>query len=176
MLGETIHITTKYLTSEEKVVMVDSKVEALEAESSKLRKDLINAMEEGNIVKEKVKFLTEELRVEKLLTVQKDKQFQSANQWIKSEVANAVQAFQLTKEYNSVLFSWHFKGFELLKRYLTKHNPGVDLEGLDFEAIAKEMEVDEAAEATATTIAEDNVPEAEDDAPGPMVGDDAPAA
>ena len=113
MLGEIIHITTEYLTSEEKVVMVDSKVKALKAESSKLRKDLKNAMEAGNIVKEKVKVLTEELRVEKLLTVQKDEQLQSANQWIKSEVANAVQAFQLTKEYNSVLFNCHFKGFEL---------------------------------------------------------------
>lgn len=72
MLWETIHITTKYLTHEEKVVMADFKVEALEAESSKLRKDLISEMEEGNASKEKVKNLTEELRVEKLLTVQKD--------------------------------------------------------------------------------------------------------
>lgn len=49
--------------------MVDSKVEALEAESSKLRKDIISAIQEGNSAKEKVKALTEELRVEKLLTV-----------------------------------------------------------------------------------------------------------
>lgn len=49
--------------------MVDSKVEALEAESSKLRKDIISAIQEGNSDKEKVKALTEELRVEKLLTV-----------------------------------------------------------------------------------------------------------
>ena len=55
--------------------------------------------------------------------------------------------FQLTKKYNRVLFSWYFKGFELLKRFLTKHNPGADLESLDFEAIDKEMEDDEASEA-----------------------------
>ena len=72
VLGEMIHITTEYLTHEEKVVMDDFKVEALEAESSKLRKDLISVMEERNTSKEKVKVLTQELKVEKLLMVQKD--------------------------------------------------------------------------------------------------------
>ena len=55
----------EYLTNEEKVVMADFKVEALEAESSKLWKDLISVMEEGNTVKEKVKALTKEIKVEK---------------------------------------------------------------------------------------------------------------
>ena len=40
-----MHITSQYLVSEEKVVMVTSKAEALEAEASSLRKDLIVAME-----------------------------------------------------------------------------------------------------------------------------------
>lgn len=74
VLGETIHITTKYLTHEEKAVMAGSKVETLEAESSKLRKELISAMDEGNSTREKVKALVKELRVEKLLTMQKDEQ------------------------------------------------------------------------------------------------------
>ena len=69
VLGETIHITIEYLTNEEKVVMADSKVEVLEAKSSKLRKDLILVMDEGNIAKEKVKTLSKVLRVEKLMTV-----------------------------------------------------------------------------------------------------------
>ena len=49
VLGETIHITIEYLTNEEKVVMADSKVEVLEAKSSKLRKDLILVMDEGTL-------------------------------------------------------------------------------------------------------------------------------
>jgi len=48
-----------------------------------------------------------------------------------------VRAFQLTNEYNNVLFSWYFKDFELLRSYLTKNNPGVNLEELDFEVIDK---------------------------------------
>ena len=69
----------------------------------------------------------------------------------------AIRAFQLTKEYNTVLFSWYYKGFELLRRYLVKHPSRVNLENLDFEEVDKEMEVDEAAQVAATT--EGNVPE-----------------
>ena len=103
-------------------------------------------MDEGNSSKERVKTLSTELRVERLLTVQKDEQLQFVNQKIDPTGAKAIQAFQLSDKYNVILFSWYFKGFELLRRYLTKQNPVVDLENLDFEAVDKEMEVDEAAE------------------------------
>ena len=42
-----------------------SKVEALEAENSKLKKDLISAMNKANTVKEKVKVLGDDLRAER---------------------------------------------------------------------------------------------------------------
>ena len=64
---------------------------------------------------------------------------------MKSAMAKAVHAFQLMEEYKAILFSWYFKGFELLRRYLVKHGPKTDLEDLDFEAINKEIEADEAA-------------------------------
>ena len=64
---------------------------------------------------------------------------------MKAVVAKAVHAFQSTKEYNTILFQWYFKGFELLRRYLVKHGPGVDLEDMDFEAVDREIEADEVA-------------------------------
>ena len=82
--------------------------------------------------KEKVKALTK-----KLLTVQKDAWLYLANQKIKTVAAKAVQAFQLTEEYNNVLFNWYYKGFKLLRRYSVKHGLGVDLKNLDFESIKK---------------------------------------
>ena len=60
-------------------------------------------------------------------------------------VAKVVQAFQLTEEYNTMLFSWYYKGFELLRWYMVKHPFGVNLEELDFDKVDKEMEVDKAA-------------------------------
>ena len=78
-----------------------------------------------------------------------------ANQKVKSIAAKAIQVFQLTDKYNMVLFSWYYKGFELLRRYLVKHGLGIDLEDMDFETIAKEIEADEAAQAT--TVADKNL-------------------
>ena len=73
---------------------------------------------------------------------------------MKVAVAKAVTAFQTTDEYNTILFQWYFKGFELLWRYLIKHGPGTDLEDLDFKAVNKEIEEDEAAQTVASIDAE----------------------
>ena len=62
---------------------------------------------------------------------------------------NAIQAFQLTEEYNTVLFSWYYKGFKLLRRNMVKHLHTVNLEELNFEEVDKEMEADEVAQAVA---------------------------
>ena len=64
-----LHVTTEYLFMEERVVMANSKAKSLEAETSRLRKDLINAMEKGNVAKVKIKSLGMELKVEKALTM-----------------------------------------------------------------------------------------------------------
>ena len=54
-----------------------------------------------------------------------------------------------TDEYNSVLFSWYFKGFELLRRYLVKNPSGVDMGKLDLEEVDQEMAADEANHSSA---------------------------
>ena len=86
-------------------------------------------------------------------------------------MAKVVLAFQSIDEYNTILFQWCFKGFELLRWYLVKHGPGIDLEVLDFEAVDKEIEANEAAQAaqTSVTFGEDP-PEVDKD------GDNAPPA
>ena len=48
---------TNYLNSEEKVVMANSKIDSIEATSLKLRKDLIEVMDQSINDKEKVKEL-----------------------------------------------------------------------------------------------------------------------
>ena len=131
--------------------MATSKVEALEVEASSLRKDLIVTMDVNNSSKEKIKALTEELNAEKQLVKQRDEQLATANQKMKSVVAKAVHAFQLTEEYNAILFGQYFKGFELLRRYLVKHGLETDLEDLDFEAIDKEIKADKAVQAAQAT-------------------------
>ena len=157
VLGETMHITTQYLANEEKAVVANSKVKALEAEASGLRKDLVAAMDALNTSKEQVKVLTEQLESEKQSVKQKDELLATATQRMKVAIAKAVIAFQTTEEYNTILFQWYFKGFELLRRYMIKHGPGMDLKDLDFEAVDKEIEEDEAAQALTQTAASTGV-------------------
>ena len=65
MLREAIHISSEYLSQEEKVVVARPKVEALEADVTNLKKDLIATIDEANSTKEKAKALANELKVEK---------------------------------------------------------------------------------------------------------------
>ena len=57
------------MNTEEKVVVATLKAKSVEVECSKLRKDLINAMNEMNDANLKVKELIEALRMEKALIV-----------------------------------------------------------------------------------------------------------
>ena len=72
MLRESFHITSEYLTQEAKITSSVSRLEALEEENSKLKKDLITAMDKSNSIKEKVKSLGDDLKAERQLTLEKD--------------------------------------------------------------------------------------------------------
>ena len=73
-----------------------------------------------------------------------------ANGKLKKIAARSIEAFQTTDEYNTVLFSWYFKGFELLRRYLVKHPSSVDLGKLDLEEVDLEMAADQVTQCFAT--------------------------
>ena len=77
ILGESLCLMIDYLSTEEKVVMANSKVESVEAESLRLRKHLMEAMDEATKAKGKVKELNEALKVEKLLVTKKDDEIQA---------------------------------------------------------------------------------------------------
>ena len=129
-----------------------SKMEALERENSTLKKKLIESMHEVNTLKESSKTLADDLRAERQLTLEKDDQLLAVKEKLKTIAARSVEAFQQTDEYNTVLFSWYFKGFELLRQYLVKHPTGVDLQNLDLEVVDQEMAIDEAAQSSALEV------------------------
>ena len=65
MLGESLHITSEYLTQKAKVVSLTSRMEALEGENSTLKEKLIESMHEVNTLKESSKTLADDLRAER---------------------------------------------------------------------------------------------------------------
>ena len=74
MLGESLHITSEYLTQEAKVASLTLKMEAMEVETSTLKQNLIDSIGEATTLKEKVKVkaLSDDLRAERQLTLEKD--------------------------------------------------------------------------------------------------------
>ena len=94
MLGESLHITSEYLTQEAEVPSAMSRMEALGVENSKLKKGLIVAMDEANTIKDKPKTLGDDLRAKRQLTLEKDEQLLAAKEKIKTVAAKAVEAFQ----------------------------------------------------------------------------------
>lgn len=131
---------------------MEFKVKGLKVELSKLKKDLILAMDKANATKEQAKVLSDDQRAEKQLTLEKDEQLQAARERVRTIAIKSVKAFQQIDDYNIVLFNWYYKGFKLLRRYLDKHPIDVDLENLDFEAVDKEMAVDKATQAAQATV------------------------
>ena len=122
-------------------------------EKSKLRRELISAVDKANTAKEKAKALADNLRMKKWLTIKKDEQLQAVNQKVKTVDAKVVEAFQQTDKYNTILFSWYYKGFELLWRYIVKHPISVDLWSLDLEEVDKEMEMETDEGSQSATVA-----------------------
>ena len=102
VLGESLCLTTDYLGIEERVVVVNSKLETIEVESLKLRKDLIKAMDEVNRAKEKIKELNEALKVEKMLIVQKDEEVQAALLRTSAEWEKVVDQFIKFEQFSNL--------------------------------------------------------------------------
>ena len=70
-----------------------------------MKKSLINSMDEANTMKEKIKTMSDDIRVECQLNLEKDEQLLGAKERLKTIAARSIEVFQQTDEYNTVLFS-----------------------------------------------------------------------
>jgi len=145
-----LRLTIDYLGIEEKVVVANTKVEA---ESSKLRKDLIETMDQAMKAKEKVKELKDTLKVEKRVVIQKDEEVQAALLKANEEHEKVISKFLESDHFPDLFFIQYFKGSELLHRWMMKHHSQVaDFANLYFEAIDTEILADETKEKEDETI------------------------
>ena len=95
---------TDYLNNEEKVVVANSKVNSIDTESLKLRKDLIKAMDQLTKAKEKVKELKEALKVEEKLVIQKGKEVQVALLRTDEECEKVITKFLESNRFSNIQF------------------------------------------------------------------------
>ena len=80
-------------------MVANSKLESVEVESWKLRKDLITAMDKTNKANEKIKELNKALQVEKALVVQKDEEIQVAPLRTDAEREKVIQQFMQSDQF-----------------------------------------------------------------------------
>ena len=66
----------------------------MDKDYAKMRRDLIVAIDEVNNLKEKAKVLLDNLRVERQMMLEKDKQLQAAKERVKMIVVKSIEAFQ----------------------------------------------------------------------------------
>ena len=66
----------------------------MDKDYAKMRRDLIVAIDEVNNLKEKVKVLLDNLRVERQMMLEKNKQLQAAKERVKMIVVKSIEAFQ----------------------------------------------------------------------------------
>ena len=92
------------MISEKKVVVANSKVDSVEAESSQLKKDLIEVMDQSPKAKEKVKELKEALKIENKLVVQKDKEVQDAFLRTDEERVKVIAKFLESDRFSNMQF------------------------------------------------------------------------
>ena len=70
-----------------------SRMEALESENSILKKKLIDSMDKANSLKEKIKTLSDDIRVERQLNLEKDEQLLGAKEKLKTIATRSIKAF-----------------------------------------------------------------------------------
>ena len=90
-------------------MVANFKVDSIEAKSSKLRKDLIEAMDQVTKAKEKVKEIKDVLKVEKKLVIQKDKEVQVALLKTDEEREKVIAKFLEFDHSSDLQFVQYFK-------------------------------------------------------------------
>ena len=90
MLGKSLHIAFEYLAQGS----LTSKMEVLEKENSTLKKKLIDFMDEANTLKENARTLSDNLRAERQLTLEKNDQLLAVKEKLKTITTRSVEAFQ----------------------------------------------------------------------------------
>lgn len=134
-------------------MVTNSKVDLIEAESSKLRKDLIEAMDQLTKAKEKVKDLKDALKVEKKLVIQKNEEIQAALLKTNEECEKVIAKFLESNHFSDLQFVQYFKGFDLLCKWMMKHHSQVaNFANLDFKAIDTKILADENKEKEDETV------------------------
>nr|POE90462.1 hypothetical protein CFP56_43136 [Quercus suber] len=156
-LGESLFVSGKFLDLAKKVATSKPLIRSLSAENETFKNKVAILIAEAENDKERVATLEKSLQVEKDFCKLKDKQISDLELKLQSVGATAVQDFKDSDEYSNDLCKYYVEGFDLLVKWMAKHNPGLDLFGLAVGDVEKELMSNRPSEAMAKNVTEEAI-------------------
>ena len=148
-------VSRKLLDLEKKVSTVEPMIKSLSAENKTLKNKVAILAVKAENDKERVAALEKSLQVEKDFCKLKDKQMGDLQLKLQKVRAMAMQEFKDSNEYSNELCGYYVESFNLLRKWMTKHHPDLDLSSLVIGDVEKELLSDRPFEATAENIMEE---------------------
>ena len=148
-------ISGKLLDLEKKVASSELVVKSLFAENETLKNKVAILTVEVENDKERVAILKKSLQVEKDFCKLKDKQIGDLKLKLQKVGATAVKEFKDSNKYSDELCRYYMEGFDILKKWMAKHHPDLDLSGLVMDDVENEHISNRPSEATVENVIEE---------------------
>ena len=155
-------IFRKLLHLKKRVATFEPMIKSLSTKNKAFKNKVAILIVEAENDKEHVAILEKSLQVEKDFRKLKDKQIGDLELKLQKVGATVVKEFKDSNEYSDELCGYHMEGLYLLRKWMTKHHPNLDLFGLVMGDVEKELLADCPSKATienemeeATTIAKE---------------------
>ena len=148
-------ISGKLLDLEKKVASSELVVKSLFAENETLKNKVAILIVEVENDKERVAILKKSLQVEKDFCKLKDKQIGDLKLKLQKVGATAVKEFKDSNKYSDELCRYYMEGFDILKKWMEKHHPDLDLSGLVMDDVENEHISNRPSEATVENVTEE---------------------
>nr|POF26763.1 hypothetical protein CFP56_46032 [Quercus suber] len=150
-LGESLFVSRKLLDLEKRVATSESMIKSLSAENETFKNKVAIFTVKAKNDKECVAALEKSLQVEKDFFKLKDKQIGDLELKLQKVGATAMKEFKDSNEYSDKLCGYYVEAFDLLRKWMAKHHPDLDLSSLVMDDVLKELLSDRPSKAMTET-------------------------
>ena len=132
-------------------------IKSLYFENETLKKKVAILTVEAENDKERVAVLEKSLQVEKDFCKLKDKQIGDLELKLQMAEAAAVKEFKDSDKYSDELCGYYVEGFDLLRKWMAKHHPDLDLSGLVMDEVEKQLLADRPSDVTVKNVTKEAI-------------------
>ena len=148
-------ISGKLPNLKKKVAMSEPMIKSLFAENETFKSKVVILTVEAENDKERVAALEKSLQVENDFYKLKDKQISDLGLKLQTVGAMVEKDFKDSDEYSDELCGYYVENFDLLRKWMAKHHPKLDLSSLVMDDVEKELLADHPFEATTENVMEE---------------------